>query len=203
MLSNVATNKISDEHLWPHRLFINDFDDIRCVLFIFSTVGFQSDYRFEQDERNFTQMYVTFFSLSETDHIILSIIEKHMPWFNCKHTCFFANDHQSSSMIMKLIEENKFGSFKPSSFYMMELDKDQFEKNRQHNLPTLPSGINHSNQRSLCQRIHFLLDIVIKRLTTADAETVNNAWTYRSATSLARITYEIEHFPAFGKCETT
>jgi hypothetical protein len=44
----------------------------------------------------------------------------------------------------------------------------------------------------------IISDIVIRPLSVSDAPIVNDHWEYKSPFSLYQLTYEIEHFPAYG-----
>ena len=53
-------------------------------------------------------------------------------------------------MLMDLIKQKELGRFIPDSFYMMELNKDQFETDVQQTSSALPEGMPVDQQRCLC-----------------------------------------------------
>ena len=186
--------------MWPHQLFVNDQHQIKCVLFIYSTVCFKSNYQLLTKEEKSTKLCVTFFCDNKGDHFIIPLIQQHVPWSQTKEICFCSIQHRFSPIIETFINNNNNpGKCHSSSFHQMELDRTTFAEKSKTFSYSYPSGnyfILYQEKQLKCT---ILSDIIIRPLSVSDAAIINDQWTYKSIISLYQIIYEIEHFPAFGK----
>lgn len=179
-LKYIQEKKISKNNLWPYQLMVNDRNNLKCVLFIFSSTAFHKNYRLLTENDKSKTRIVTLFSQTEDDGLLISLIQQCIPWSTTEHIIFFAIPHRLSSLIQNFIKENNLGKSFSHSFNQLELDKETFLKKTEKITPSIPPNI------------------VIQPLSQSDALIVDDLWTYKSDTSLNSIKYEIEHLPTCG-----
>jgi hypothetical protein len=139
-LKYTQRNLLIKEQLWPHQLFVDDQRDIKCVLFIYLTIGFKSNNPPLTDERT-TARRVTFFCDDKDDQLLISLIQQYVLQSNIKNISFCAIPHRLSSVIGSFINDQNLGKYYTSSFQQMELDKETFAEKRKQ--ITSPSSGNY------------------------------------------------------------
>ncbi|CAF4597053.1 unnamed protein product [Rotaria socialis] len=180
LLKDIQNNVVRKNDLWPNQLLVNDKNDIKCVLFIYSLMGFKSTYESVTEEEASMCREINFFCDNKEDQLFVSMIQHYVPWTTAKSIVFSSFPHRFSSIIESFIQENRLGSTHITTCQQMELDKESFKEKYKTMTYVCPS------------------DIVIRPLSLSDASTVNNFWEYKSPSSLYRISHEIEHSLAYG-----
>lgn len=135
-------NRITTKNLWPCQLFVNNKQDIKCALLVFSTVGFKSHYESVTDEEKFMYWDVFFVcNDNKHDHLMMSLITYCVPWTTVKRIIFWSFPPRFTSMIQSFIHENKLGECHILTGYQMELDKKAFNKREEIAESSHASGI--------------------------------------------------------------
>lgn len=151
--------------MWPHQLIIDDKHHPQSVLFIFSTIGFKAHYELVTDKGQSTTRDVTFFSINENDHVLISWIQHYIPWSSTKTIILRAIEHRISSLIQTFITNNNLGEYYIESAQQMEVDKDTFiEKTKEITYSCSPgtsciTAYNKNNEHIICFR--YLYQIFI------------------------------------------
>src|ERR1700728_3153731 len=109
-------------HLWPHQLYVNDRHDIKCVLFIYSTIGFKFDYQLLTEEEKSILRRVSFFCDNKDDHLLIPLIQQYIPWSKIKYINFNAIQPRFSSIIESFVRDNNLGKCGVLTLQQMELD---------------------------------------------------------------------------------
>ncbi len=116
------------EHMWPHQLLVDDRRNIKCVLFIYGTIGFKPNYQLLTEEEKSRQRCVTFFCDNKDDHLLVSLIQHYVPWSKIKTIAFSAIQQRFSPVIKSFIHDNNVGQCAIYSYQQMVLDKTTLEK---------------------------------------------------------------------------
>ncbi|CAF1152973.1 unnamed protein product [Rotaria magnacalcarata] len=180
LLKDIQRNVIRKKDLWPNQLLVNDKNDIKCVLFIYSLMGFKSTYESVTEEEASMYREINFFCDNKEDQLFVSMIRYYVPWTTAKSIVFSSFPHRFLSIIESFIQENSLGSTHITTCQQMELDKESFKEKYKTMTYACPS------------------DIVIRPLSLSDASTVNDFWEYKSPSSLYRISHEIKYSLAYG-----
>ncbi|CAF1038021.1 unnamed protein product [Rotaria sordida] len=180
LLDYVQRGFITKEHIWPHKLFVDNQDQIQCVVLVYSVIGFTSDHRLLDENKETSKKYVLFYSHLDNDHLLMTLLEQCVPWNQVDIIMYSDNDYRFSTMIKNLVREKKLGDLNVYSASQMEINRETLEMTEAKIIQHIPP------------------DITIRRLSVADASFVNDHWEYKSMFSLDLIQYEIEHLPAFG-----
>jgi hypothetical protein len=114
--------------MWSYQLFLNDRNDIKCVLFIYWTIGFKSNYQLLTEEEKSTSRYMTFFCDNNNDHLLIPLLQQLVPWSTIKNIIFSAIHARFSSIIENFIRINDLGKCHINSYQQMELDKKTFSE---------------------------------------------------------------------------
>jgi len=125
-LKYIQQNLITKDPIWPHQLFVNDQHDIKCVLFIYWTIGFKLNYQLLTEEEKSTSRYVSLFCDNKDEDLLIPLIQQCVPWSKTKIIVFPAIQHRFSSIIESFIRDNDLGKWHTESFQQMELDKETF-----------------------------------------------------------------------------
>ncbi|CAF1079535.1 unnamed protein product [Rotaria sordida] len=180
LLGYVQRGFTTKEHIWPHQLFVDDQDQIKCVVLVYSIIGFTTDCHLLDENKETSARYVLFFCHPDNDHILMTLLEQCVPWNQVEIFMYSNNDYQFSTMIESLVREKNLGDLHVNSASQIEIKRETLEMTKAKIMQHIPS------------------DIIIRRLSVADASFINDHWRYKSKFSLNIIQYEIEHLPAFG-----
>jgi hypothetical protein len=115
--------------MWPHQLIVNDRHDIKCVLFIFCTIGFKPNFQLLTEAVKSTERRVTFFCDNKDNHLLMDLIQHYVPWSNIKNICFCTIQHRHSLLIENFIRQNRLGRCDIYSYQQLELDRTTFTEN--------------------------------------------------------------------------
>ncbi|CAF2100420.1 unnamed protein product [Rotaria magnacalcarata] len=181
LLNYVQRGLVDRKYFWPHQLFVNDRNCIKCIVFVYSTVGFMNDSHLLHEDITSSARNVTFVSDENNNEILITLLEQCMPLFNVKTIFFCDIAHRFSTIIEDFArDKNLAGDFKIFPCLQVELDQKTLEETKKQTGLQLRS------------------DIAIQRLTAADASLINEFSIYKSDFSLAQISFQIEHLPAFA-----
>ncbi|CAF4011946.1 unnamed protein product [Rotaria magnacalcarata] len=198
LLKDIQRNVIRKKDLWPNQLLVNDKNDIKCVLFIYSLMGFKSTYESVTEEEASMYREINFFCDNKEDQLFVSMIRYYVPWTTAKSIVFSSFPHRFLSIIESFIQENSLGSTHITTCQQMELDKESFKEKYKTMTYACPSGTCFLNNTLAQSQSNIVLDIVIRPLSLSDASTVNDFWEYKSPSSLYRISHEIKYSLAYG-----
>ncbi|CAF2685370.1 unnamed protein product [Rotaria sp. Silwood2] len=181
LLSYIRQGLVDRKYFWPHQLFVDDRNYIKCIIFVYSTVGFTTDHNLLDDDMAVSSRNVTFVADEESNEVLITLLEQCVPWFKIKTIFFCDIAHRFLTTIENIIREKSLlGDLKIFPCLQMELDQKTLEETKKQIVQQLPSGI------------------VIQRLPISDAALIDDFSIYKSKFSLAQIKYQIEHLPAFG-----
>jgi hypothetical protein len=139
-LKYIQRNLITKEQLWPHQLFVNDQHDIKCVLFIYLTIGFKSNNPPLTVEERSTARHVIFFCDDKDDQLLISLIQQYISQSNIKNIYVCAIPHRCSSRVESFITDKNLGKYHISSYHQMELEKETFAEKRKQITHSPSSG---------------------------------------------------------------
>ncbi|CAF0950718.1 unnamed protein product [Rotaria sp. Silwood1] len=181
LLRYIQQGLVDQKYFWPHQLFVDDRDHIKCVIFVYSTVGFTTDHSHLDDDMAVSSRNITFVADEENHEVLLNLLEQCVPWFNIKTIFFCDIAHRFLTTIENIVrEKNLLGNLKIFSCLQMEIDQKKLEETKKQLVQELRS------------------DIAIQRLSITDAALIDEFSLYKSKFSLAQIKYQIEHLPTFG-----
>ncbi|CAF2814877.1 unnamed protein product, partial [Rotaria sp. Silwood2] len=80
LLDYVQRGFITKEHIWPHKLVVDDQDQIKCAVLVYSPIGFTIDHRLLDKNEETSIRYVSFFCHSNSNHILMILLEQCVPW---------------------------------------------------------------------------------------------------------------------------
>jgi len=139
-LKNIQENKIEKDYLRPHQLFVNDRNNLKCVLFICSSVAFYDNYHLLTENDKSKTKNVSFFSNEEDDHLLMSLIEQCISWSIVEDLIFFTFSPRVLPLIQNFIQENNLGKTIFWSYEQLELDQETFLQKTKNISLSIPSG---------------------------------------------------------------
>ena len=95
-----------------HQLLVNGRQQIKCVLFICSSISFQPNYQLPKEEEHPTNRRVSFFCDDKDDHLLISLLQQYVFQSQIKRIVFVAIPHRFSPMIESVISNHNLGNCK-------------------------------------------------------------------------------------------
>ena len=139
-MKNIQTGAITKEHLWPHRLYVNDPTDIQCVLFVISTVGFRESISSDLQIEQIPSIYIRIYGNESADKIVLSLIEKYAPWPKDNQLYFSAIDRRFSEVLREWLMERNISHHSASNCNTFVINKNDWDTNSKNGCSSIPEG---------------------------------------------------------------
>ncbi|CAF4009715.1 unnamed protein product, partial [Rotaria sordida] len=140
LLDYVQRGFITKEHIWPHKLFVDDQNQMKCVILVYSSIAFTIDHHLLDENKETSKRYVSFFCHQNNDHILMALLEQCIPWNQIKTIVFVNNDYRFSTMIESLVREKKLGDLNVRSACQMEINREMLEMTKMKIMQHTPSG---------------------------------------------------------------
>ncbi|CAF3701516.1 unnamed protein product [Rotaria sordida] len=140
LLDYVQRGFITKEHIWPHKLFVDDQDQIKCVVLVYSVIGFTIDHRLLDENKETSKRYVSFFCHPDNDHLLMTLLEQCVPWNQVDIIMYPNNGYRFSTMITSLVREKKLGDLNVHSASQIEINRETLEMTKAKIMQHIPPG---------------------------------------------------------------
>ncbi|CAF3831077.1 unnamed protein product [Rotaria sordida] len=140
LLDYVQRGFITKEHIWPCKLFVDDQNQMKCVVLVYSSFAFTIDHHLLDENKETSKRYVSFFCHQNNDHILMTLLEQCISWNQIKTIVFLNNDYRFSTMIESIVREKKLGDLNVFPGCQMEISRERLEMMKMKIMQQTPSG---------------------------------------------------------------